>query len=86
MRQVEFSAYDEADHGARIAAAELDRGQRVIAVGHAAVDRITRLALELDHVAVFGESRRAQRLDVEPLRHESYPANEPGLNRRREKY
>lgn len=50
-RQIEFPAIHQADDGTRLLTDQFNIGQRMIAIGHALVDREGVVSLELDHIA-----------------------------------
>jgi len=50
-RHIKFAAIHQADDGARLLATELDIGKRMIAIGHALVDRKRIVPIEFDNIA-----------------------------------
>ena len=50
-RHIEFAAIHQADDRTRLIATEFDTGKRMVAIGHALVDREGIVTLELDNVA-----------------------------------
>ena len=70
-RHIKFAAIYQADDRTRLLANELDTGKRMIAVGHALVDRERIVPIEFDNIAERRKPRTGQGPYRERIRHRS---------------